>query len=138
MGYFEKNRRQKGKIKKGSYGDASRVRITQLVIEETHLKAIEMIHKKKNSSKSYILEEILKYSLLYEKIKKAEIVRLKRVPISTKVNYVGSHTVSKNILDKIRALSNEYETTLSVIIWHMLTLFFQRYPSYLQEGYLES
>ena len=70
MGYFEKNRRQKGKIKKGSYGDASRVRITQLVIEETHLKAIEMIHKKKNSSKSYILEEILKYSLLYEKIKK--------------------------------------------------------------------
>lgn len=136
--YFEKNKRQKGKIEKGAYGTGNRVRITQLVIEDAHLKAIEAIHNKKNSSKSYILEEILKHSLLYERIKKIEIVRLKRVPKLNKINYIGSHTISKNILDKVRALSNDYETTLSVIIWHMLTLFFQRYPFYLQEGYLES
>ena len=136
--FFLENRRQKGMIEKGSYGENSRVRITQLVMEEDHLKAIEAIHKKKNSSKSYILEEMLKNSLLYGEIKKEEIVRLKSVPVELKINYVGSHSISKSILTKVRALAKTYETTLSVVIWHMLTLFFQSHPLYLQVEYQES
>ena len=136
--FFKENYRQKGEIKKGEYGQSNRARITQLVIDCNHLRAIETIHKKKNSSKSYILEEILRYSLLYGEIKKEEIVRLKSLPKDKKVNYVGSHTVSKAILKKVRELAKENDTTISVVIWHLLTLFFQDYPHYLQEEYLKS
>lgn len=136
--FFQEGKRQKGKIVKGSYGEHSRVRITQLVIEEKHLQAIEKIHKKKNSSKSYILEEILKYALFYGEVKKEEIVRLKSVPTELKVKYIGSHSITKNILNKVRSLAKSNDTTLSVTIWHLLTLFFQAHPHYLQEEYQES
>lgn len=131
--FFEKNRRQKG-----AYGGNNRVRITQLVMEERHLEAINSIHKKKNSSKSYILEEMLRHSLLYGKIDKSEIVRLKKISTLKKINYVGSHTISKNVLEQIREVSKTYHTTLSVVVWHLLTLFFEHHPLYLQEEYLKS
>ena len=133
--FFEYNRRQKSKIVKGSYSEKSRVRITQLVIEDSHLKAIEAIHKKKNCSKSYILEEMLKYSLLYKKINIEAIIREKRIPKKNKIYYVGSHTIHREVLSKIRVISEQNETTLSVVIWHLLTLFFESYPLYLQEEY---
>ena len=136
--FFKSNYRQKGEIKKGEYGKNNRARITQLVIDYNHLKSIEAIHIKKNSSKSYILEEILRYSLLYGEIKKEEIIRLKSLPKDKKINYIGSHTVTKAILKKIRELAKENDTTISVVIWHLLTLFFQDYPHYLQEEYLKS
>lgn len=136
--YFEKNRRQRGEIKKGAYGEGNRVRITQLVIESLHLEAINKIHKKNNSSKSYILEEMLKHSLLYAEIDKSEIVRLKNIPTQKKIRYIASHTISKNVLEQIRAVSKTYHSTLSVVVWHLLTLFFHRHPHYLQEEYLKS
>ena len=136
--YFEKNKRQKGKIRKGSYGENNRQRITQLVIETKHLKALEAIHRKKNASKSYILEEMLKYALIYGEIREKKIVRLKSLPSAKKVKYVGSHTISKNILSQIRALAQKLDTTLSVVIWELLTLFFLAHPLYLQEEYLTS
>lgn len=135
---FNLNTRQKGKIEKGAYGENNRVRITQLVMQYSHLRAFEAIHRKTNSSKSYILEEILKYSLLYGEIEKPTIIRLKRVPNERKVRYIGSHTISKNILEQVRALAAHYKTTLSVIVWHLLTLFFNSYPLYLQVEYQES
>jgi len=133
--YFEKNKRQKGKIQKGAYGENSRVRITQLTMQTEHLEAFEAIAQKTNSSKSYILEEMLKHSLLYEKIREEKIIRLKRVPLSNK-RYIASHTISKNILMQIRKISKRYETTLSVVVWELLTLFFLSHPLYLQEEYL--
>jgi len=136
--FFENNKRQEGKIEKGSYGENNRERITQLVMEWSHLRAFEAIHRETNSSKSYILEEILKNSLLYGGIRKEEIIRLKRVPVTRKINYVGSHSISKSILTKVRALAKTHETTLSVVIWHMLTLFFESHHLYLRVEYQES
>ena len=135
--YFEPSRRQKGNIEKGLYGENNRQRITQLVIETKHLKALEAIHRKKNSSKSYILEEMLKYALIYGEIREKKIIRLKSLPVK-KVKYIGSHTISKNILSQIRALAKKLDTTLSVVIWELLTLFFLAHPLYLQEEYLTS
>jgi len=130
-------KRQKYNRTKGTYGENQRGNLHRINMREKHKLMIEQLSCAKNSSRSCVLESIVKRVLFKKRVEGIEVIRRKSIPAEDVIRNSTKYTISKDVLHTLDTLATEYETKVSIILWHLLTVYFTDINPFLME-YQES
>ena len=122
-----KQKKSKPKIKSYACTEHYRVGLGMLTISQTHLNNIYYIAKQSKHSQSCVIEKIIKYTLVHNRVDPVEIIRLRSVPCSDGVYKKFRFTISKEIKALLYLKKEKYQTRLSVVLWHIFNLFFENH-----------
>jgi hypothetical protein len=106
-------------------------------MREKHKSMIEQLSCDKNSSRSCVLESIVKRVLFKKRVEGIEVIRRKHIPADDVKRNNTKYTISKDVLHTLDTLAVEYETKVSIILWHLLNVYFTDINPFLME-YQES
>jgi hypothetical protein len=120
--------RQKFKRTSNTYGANHRPPIGKISLTVEHQQQLLQLSEICNSSRSCVLENIIRRVLLTMEIDPSAIIRLKTIPIAQKETKNYKFTIDRVLQDIIKELAHKHSTVRSVVLWHILTLFFQTYP----------
>ena len=117
-------KRQKYNRAKGTYGENQRGNLCRINMREKHKSMIEQLSFEKNSSRSCVLESIIKRVLFKKRVQGIDVIRRRSIPADDVIRNKTKYTVSKDVISTLDTLAKEHETKVSIILWHLLTVYF--------------